>query len=236
MTHHDQTTALDEIMELLAEHGFDGMAQAIGVLLNEVMKLERTARPRGRPLPAVRGTARATPTASSPRPCTPGSGPSTVAGAPDPGRRVLPLGPGEGRPQRAGLEAGRRRDVRPGRLDPQGRRHHREALRAGGHQLAGQPGRRGPRRGAGEVAGPPARRDAVPDPRRPLREGPPRRLGRLVCRAGGHRHRHRRAGGRSSGSASRCRRPRSTGGTSWPRCRPGACTASGWSPATPTPG
>ena len=42
MTHQDQTTAFDEIMELLAEHGFDGMAQAIGVLLNEVMKLERT--------------------------------------------------------------------------------------------------------------------------------------------------------------------------------------------------
>ena len=42
MTPHVQTTALDEIMELLAEHGFDGMAQAVGVLLNEVMKLERT--------------------------------------------------------------------------------------------------------------------------------------------------------------------------------------------------
>jgi putative transposase len=42
MTHHVQTTALDEIMELLAEHGFDGMAQAVTVLLNEVMKLERT--------------------------------------------------------------------------------------------------------------------------------------------------------------------------------------------------
>jgi putative transposase len=42
MTHQMQTTALDEIMELLAEHGFDGMAQAVTVLLNEVMKLERT--------------------------------------------------------------------------------------------------------------------------------------------------------------------------------------------------
>jgi putative transposase len=42
MTHQTQTTALDEIMELLAEHGFDGMARAVGVLLNEVMKLERT--------------------------------------------------------------------------------------------------------------------------------------------------------------------------------------------------
>jgi transposase-like protein len=42
MTHQMQTTALDEIMELLSEHGFDGMAQAVTVLLNEVMKLERT--------------------------------------------------------------------------------------------------------------------------------------------------------------------------------------------------
>src|SRR4051812_42839657 len=42
MTHQVQTTALDEMMELLAEHGFDGMAQAVTVLLNEVMKLERS--------------------------------------------------------------------------------------------------------------------------------------------------------------------------------------------------
>jgi transposase-like protein len=41
MTHQTQTTALDEIMELLAEHGFDGLASAVTVLLNEVMKLER---------------------------------------------------------------------------------------------------------------------------------------------------------------------------------------------------
>lgn len=38
-----QTTALDEIRELLAEHGFDGMARALTVLLNKVMKLERAA-------------------------------------------------------------------------------------------------------------------------------------------------------------------------------------------------
>ena len=31
MTHHDQITALDEITELLAEHGFDGIAQAVRV-------------------------------------------------------------------------------------------------------------------------------------------------------------------------------------------------------------
>jgi putative transposase len=43
MTHHMQTTALDEIGELLAEQGFDGLADALRVLLNEVMKLERAA-------------------------------------------------------------------------------------------------------------------------------------------------------------------------------------------------
>jgi transposase-like protein len=42
MTHQDHTTAFDEVTELLAEHGFDGMARAVAVLLNEVMKLERT--------------------------------------------------------------------------------------------------------------------------------------------------------------------------------------------------
>jgi putative transposase len=43
MTHQMQPTALDQITELLIEHGFDGLAQAVTVLLNEVMKLERVA-------------------------------------------------------------------------------------------------------------------------------------------------------------------------------------------------
>src|SRR5690242_17255610 len=43
MTHQMQPNALDPIVELLAEHGFDGLAQAVTVLLNEVMKLERAA-------------------------------------------------------------------------------------------------------------------------------------------------------------------------------------------------
>ena len=41
MTHAMQATALDRITELLAEHGFDGLASAVTVLLNEVMKIER---------------------------------------------------------------------------------------------------------------------------------------------------------------------------------------------------
>ena len=41
MTHQPQPNAFDELVELLAEHGFDGMAQAITILFNEAMKLER---------------------------------------------------------------------------------------------------------------------------------------------------------------------------------------------------
>jgi putative transposase len=43
MTHQTQTNALDPIVELLAEHGVDGLAQAVTVLLNEVVKIERAA-------------------------------------------------------------------------------------------------------------------------------------------------------------------------------------------------
>ncbi|QDV37621.1 IS256 family transposase [Tautonia plasticadhaerens] len=42
MTHQDQPAAIDEVMELLAEHGSDGLAQAIGVLRDELMERERT--------------------------------------------------------------------------------------------------------------------------------------------------------------------------------------------------
>ena len=43
MTHPMQTIALDEIGQLLADQGFDGLADALRVLLNEVMKIERAA-------------------------------------------------------------------------------------------------------------------------------------------------------------------------------------------------
>ncbi|MEQ8788823.1 MAG: IS256 family transposase [Pirellulaceae bacterium] len=41
MTHHEQSNAIDGVVQLLAEQGFDGMAKAIETLLNEAMKLER---------------------------------------------------------------------------------------------------------------------------------------------------------------------------------------------------
>jgi putative transposase len=42
MTHQTQTNHFDSLVELLADQGFDGMAQAITLLFNEAMKLERT--------------------------------------------------------------------------------------------------------------------------------------------------------------------------------------------------
>jgi len=41
MTHQDQSNAAFEAVQLLAENGFDGMAEAIAILVNEAMKLER---------------------------------------------------------------------------------------------------------------------------------------------------------------------------------------------------
>ena len=41
MTHREHCNASNDVVELLAEHGFDGMAQAIEILMNEAMKLER---------------------------------------------------------------------------------------------------------------------------------------------------------------------------------------------------
>jgi len=41
MTHSNQSTAWDEVVQMLAEHGFDGMREAIEILMNEAMKLQR---------------------------------------------------------------------------------------------------------------------------------------------------------------------------------------------------
>jgi putative transposase len=43
VTHHPQTTSIDRILEVVAEEGFEGMSEVIRVLLNEAMKLERSA-------------------------------------------------------------------------------------------------------------------------------------------------------------------------------------------------
>ncbi len=41
MAHDDQSTRFEELLQLLGEHGFEGMGHAIEILMNEAMKLER---------------------------------------------------------------------------------------------------------------------------------------------------------------------------------------------------
>jgi putative transposase len=40
--HNPNATTMTEILEYLTENGFDGMAHAVEILLNEAMKLERS--------------------------------------------------------------------------------------------------------------------------------------------------------------------------------------------------
>ena len=49
MTHQSQSSELIQAVKLLAENGFQGMANAIEILLNEAMKLERTEYLRAQP-------------------------------------------------------------------------------------------------------------------------------------------------------------------------------------------
>jgi putative transposase len=41
MTHTGHSNNVQEILQLLVEHGFDGMANAMEILFNEAMKIER---------------------------------------------------------------------------------------------------------------------------------------------------------------------------------------------------
>ncbi len=41
MPHQEHPTAFDQVVQLLADYGFDGMAQAMQILMNEAMKIER---------------------------------------------------------------------------------------------------------------------------------------------------------------------------------------------------
>ena len=43
MTHQLESKVLDEVIQVLVDQGFEGMASAMGVLFNEVMKVERSA-------------------------------------------------------------------------------------------------------------------------------------------------------------------------------------------------
>ena len=42
ITHRPEDTTIASVMETLMEQGFDGMADAVALLLNEAMKIERS--------------------------------------------------------------------------------------------------------------------------------------------------------------------------------------------------
>lgn len=54
MTRQTQSNELDAIVQLLADHGFGGMSQAMEILLNEAMKLERSEALRAGPYERTR--------------------------------------------------------------------------------------------------------------------------------------------------------------------------------------
>ena len=41
MAHQQQRNVIDQVMELLIDHGFDSMADVLKILFNEAMKIER---------------------------------------------------------------------------------------------------------------------------------------------------------------------------------------------------
>lgn len=49
MTYQVEDSALERVFELLADEGFDGLGEALGVLLDEMMKIERSAHLRAGP-------------------------------------------------------------------------------------------------------------------------------------------------------------------------------------------
>jgi len=42
MTHHEQKTAIGQMLEVVIENGLEGLEEAVSILLNEAMKVERS--------------------------------------------------------------------------------------------------------------------------------------------------------------------------------------------------
>ena len=127
-----------EVLELLVDHGFDGLAQAMQTLFNEAMKLERSQVLGARPYERTsdrRGYGNGY-KAKTVRMRVCGAGASDPAGS---WRRVLSVGAGARDTQRTRLVAGGGRDVSARCFDAQSDRRDGAALRSGSHEHAGQP-------------------------------------------------------------------------------------------------
>ena len=89
MTHHEHLTVLDRVLELLAQNGFDGMADACRVLLNEAMKIERADALQADPYERTEGR-RGYANGFKPKTVQTRLGKMTLDIPQDPRRRVLP--------------------------------------------------------------------------------------------------------------------------------------------------
>lgn len=67
MTHQNQSSEIAAVVQLLAAEGFEGMANAMQVLLNEAVKLERAEYLNAAPYQNAPRIVAATPTASKTR-------------------------------------------------------------------------------------------------------------------------------------------------------------------------
>jgi putative transposase len=234
MTHHDQTTAFDEVTELLAEHGFDGMARAIGVLLDEVMKLERSQALGAAPYQRSEGR----------KGYANGFKPKTLhtrLGAIDvrvPQARGIDFYPSA---LEKGVRSERALKLAVAEMYVQGVSTRKVAAIT--EKLCGL-----------EVTSSQVSRaaEALDEELEKWRSRPIGETPYLVLDARYEKVRHGGAvvscavlvaigidtEGRRSvlGVSVSLSEAESTGGSSWPRSRPGGCTGSAWSPATPTPG
>ena len=119
MTHHLHPIAVREAVQALADNGFDGMAQAMELLLNECMKVERQqALGVG---PYQRGEARrGQANGFKPKQLKTRVGPLNLQVPQVRGASFYPTALERRFAQREGLTARPGRDVCPRRLDPQG--------------------------------------------------------------------------------------------------------------------
>ena len=140
MTYQNDFTLPEPLLEQLSAYGVDALPDLFRALLNAAMQIERQNHLGAAPHERTEGR---TGHANGYKDKTLATRLGRDHGRRPPGARgwVLSAKPGTRHPLGSGLEAGPGRDVRAGRLHPQGRRHHRAALRLLGQQRPG-PARR----------------------------------------------------------------------------------------------
>lgn len=148
MAQQVEANPLEAAYAALLKHGLDGAGEALRILVNEAAKIERPISRCG----TARTLARATRLRQRLQTQDAADAPwrDHLRRAPNPRVRLLPKRPRKGFAYRTGAESGARRDVRAGRLHPQGDRDPPAARRPRSIDLLdeGEPRDGAARRGA----------------------------------------------------------------------------------------